>query len=633
MKNRIYIALAMVLSLCSMRTAAQHTGSYDTTVTFMSAPRAVSIYVPPTYNPATAYRLMVCLHGLGDTCSNYRTALMTSLGWAANIPNTIFVCPEAAFRNADYYYPTGGEGIIQTAIDFAMETYHIDTANVVLQGFSLGGRAALRYGLDNYSVFKGLLLNTPAVQGVKEAINGGAYTFNYANASHIPVYITHGADDVIYTGPIDSMYLQMVLNDGKTYRKHFPGLAHAIPGIASILNFISFFDDPRSAGPDMDIVQPMIKKQNCVASVTPSCVIRNTGNVDLHSAKLTYGSGSATATFTWTGTLAPYQHAIVTLPPFVSPSGGRTLTVAVDTLEATVADTFTSNNANATTYSVQTTGLIVPIMEGFEATTFPPANWVTFGAGDVYAEWDRDDAVWKTGFASIYAFNTILLFDNAGRVNEIAAPLLDLTASTNPHLNFDLAFNYHHYAPPVATFDSTFADTLTVMVSTDCGDNFTTLYKKGGSELATFPDPILNATTLSAAFIDPGADNWRNEDVDLNAYKAFDKLIIKFSYKSSLGGSINIDNVRIGEYVVSVNEAATGKPALFPNPATDIVRITSPEAVTSVIISDITGRIVAQPAASGKDISVNTTDLVSGIYMFRISTAGGTNTEKVTVNH
>jgi len=633
MKNRIYIALAMVLSICSIRATAQHTGSYDTTVTFMSAPRAVSVYVPTTYSPTTAYRLMVCLHGLGDTCTNYRTALMTSLGWAANIPNTIFVCPEAANRNADYYYPTGGEGIIQKAIDFAMETYHIDTANVVLQGFSLGGRAALRYGLNNYADFKGLLLNTPAVQGVKEAINGGAYTFNYANASHIPVYITHGADDVIYTGPIDSMYIQMVLNDGKTYLKDFPGVAHTIPPIAGFLNFIPFFDDPKSPGPDMDVALAMIKKQNCVTSVTPSCIIRNTGNVDLHSAKFTYGSGAATATYAWSGTLAPYQHAVVTLPPFVSPTGGRSLSIAVDTLDAGVADTFTANNTAAADYNVQTSGLTTPITEGFESATFPPANWVAFGAGDIYAEWDRDETIAKTGVASMYAFNTILIFDNAGRVNEVAAPLLDLTATTNPHLNFDVAFNYHHYTPPVATFDSTFADTLSVMVSTDCGDNFTTIYKKGGSELATFPSPILNATSIPASFINPGADNWRNEDVDLNAYRTFDKVILKFSYKSSLGGSINIDNVRVGEAIVSVNDIAPTAPSLYPNPASDVVRISSPAAITSVVISDMTGRIVAQPAVSARDMMVNTSSLANGMYLFRISTADGTYTEKVAVSH
>eukprot|EP01030_Chromulinospumella_sphaerica_P034464 gene34464-biopygen16085 len=123
------------------------------------------------------------------------------------------------------------------------------------------------------------------------------------------------------------------------------------------------------------------------------------------------------------------------------------------------------------------------------------------------------------------------------------------------------------------------------MVSTDCGDNFTTVYKKGGSELATFPSPILNATSIPASFIDPGADNWRNEDVDLNAYKTFDKVIVKFSYKSSLGGSINIDNVRV------------------------------------------------EPAASGKDMMVNTSSLANGMYLFRITTADGTYTEKVTVSH
>ena len=169
MNFKNYLATALLL-LCLHTTntaSAQHTGSYDTTIAFMSATRAVSLYVPTAYADTTPCRLMVCLHGLGDTCSSYRSVLIGSYGWGTAMPNTIFVCPESSTRNADYFFPTGSEAIIQACIDLARATYNIDTTDIVLQGFSLGGRAALRYGLNNYAQFKGLLLKHTCSAGSK----------------------------------------------------------------------------------------------------------------------------------------------------------------------------------------------------------------------------------------------------------------------------------------------------------------------------------------------------------------------------------------------------------------------------------------------------------------------------------
>jgi len=215
MKPQIYLTTVLLLLWLSLnkKTSAQTTGSYDTTIAFMSGTRAMSVYVPTTYTAGTPHKLMVCLHGLGDTCTNYRNALIGTLAWNTNMPNTIYVCPEASSRNADYYFPTGAEAIVQASIDYARSLYNIDTNEIILQGFSLGGRAALRYGLDNYSKFKALLLNTPAIQGVKQALNGTPYPFNYANARNIPVYITHGGTDQLYTGPIDTACMNLILND------------------------------------------------------------------------------------------------------------------------------------------------------------------------------------------------------------------------------------------------------------------------------------------------------------------------------------------------------------------------------------------------------------------------------------
>ena len=195
--------------------ASNQTGSFNTSINFLGASRQIGLYVPGNYDSTKSYSLMVCLHGLGDTYTNYRDALI-SLSFASTFPNTIFVCPEAASNVSDFTLPAGNEAIINECIKYARNNYNIDTTNIILQGFSLGGRAALKYGLENYSEFKGLLLNTPAIQGVKEAMNKNisGYTFKFENASKIPIFISHGVDDILYTNPIDTAFESMVYGEG-----------------------------------------------------------------------------------------------------------------------------------------------------------------------------------------------------------------------------------------------------------------------------------------------------------------------------------------------------------------------------------------------------------------------------------
>jgi len=636
MKKIGYLIAAIALQgiLLPNIASAQATGSFDSSITFMGAARTLSMYVPATYSVATPYRLIVGLHGLGDNSVSYRNVLIGPLAWDSNIPNTIFICPEAANVNSDYYSPSGDEAIIQASIDFARAHYNIDTTDIVLQGFSLGGRAALRYGLDNYTKFKGLLLNTPAVQGVKEAINGESYyPYAYANAQHIPIYITHGEDDILYEPPIDSAYEQLVLNNGVVHYYDFPGLAHAIPPIASILNFIPYFDTPAVAGYDLDVVKATIAQRSCATTLPATCLVRNTGTDTIHSVTLNYTVAGATLSYTWTGILPSFSHAVISLPAMAATAGYQTLDVSVASLDAGIADTVVANNEKTVPFQVATTGNALPLFEGFEGV-FPPVNWVQYLAGDAYSPWYADSTNKKTGIASMGAFNTILIFDNDGRKEELASPLLDLTSVVFPKLTFDVAYNYHHYTPPTLTIDTAFADTLEVLISTDCGDTYTSLYKKGGAELATFGNPILNPLSVDADFITPADSNWRTETIDLSAYAGSDKAIVKFSYISALGGSINIDNVNFSGPALSTPKIAGTGINVYPNPANDIVNIIAGnEPINKVDVADVTGKIVMSidNEKGNNQFSVNTSSLIEGVFVFTVFTEGNVLVKKVSI--
>ncbi len=616
-------ALAAALLLAG-NARAQHTGSYDTTINFMGSPRAVSVYVPPTYNPANGYKLMIGLHGLGDTCTAYRDAVINARGWGAALPNTIFVFPESSSRNADYHEPagSGNEAIIDESIAFARALYNIDTTDMVLQGFSLGGRAALRYGLNYPQKFKGLLLNTPAVQGVKEATNNSAYyPYNYANAPQVPIYIINGETDYLYVPPLDSVYEQLARNNGKIRHLLVPGMGHTLPAFSLMSDFQSFFNNPAHAGKDAEAVRLYTDKTNhCTAPVTAKLLVRNAGQDAITSVRYTLQNGTATQSATWTGNLPAFGHAEIPVTVTGLAAGGNAISVRIDSLNG-AADTVTANNtAEATVYYQSTPD--TSLNEGFEGANFPPDRWALEPSGDAYSVWADDNTVARTGQQSVGAFNTILIFDNLGRKEKLITPLVKVPTA-QPVLQFDVAYNYHEYTPPYFTAVVDFADTLEVEYSVDCSATYQSLYKKGGSQLATFSSPIMNPLDINSCFINPGPTNWRTESISLAALSGTTPVnaLFRFVYTSALGGSINIDNVAVRSTTAVADISGNNSFALYPNPATESVVLSGAAGKTVAIVNNLGQTVWTQQATSDLQ-TLNIAALPTGIYQVLISDTG-----------
>jgi dienelactone hydrolase len=636
MKRLFRYASLLALACGSLSASAQRTGSYDTTISFMGGNRAVSVYAPSSYNPATKYRLIVGLHGLGDTCSNYRDALINTLGWGSGFGNTIFVFPEAANRNYDFYLPSGGEAIIPQSVAFAMSQYHIDTQNVVLQGFSLGGRAALRYGLDHVSDFKGLLLTTPAIQGVKEALNGHPqeYPFNYSQGARIPIVLTVGDQDLGYLAPVDSAFEQLVLHDAQVRFGIVPGMGHQMTPLPLLQSAMQFFDNPGHAGADAEAVKVYDAPWICSGSqAAPSLLVRNTGRDTLRSIRFHYSLSGTTLQANWSGTLAPFGHAVVPMPVNNAAPGANLITAIIDSLNSSLADTVMSNNSIVATF--QLPGAVVAgIDESFEGADFPPAGWMVQDAGDFWSPWGQDNTIAKTGANSAAAFNTIFFFDNAGRAQGLVTPPVNISGMASPVLTFDVAFLYHHYAPPYALVDTVFADTLEVLASTDCGAHFTSIYRKGGADLATWANPVLNPLDLNSLFLDPADSNWRKETIDLSSLStAGSPAIFKFKYISALGGAINIDNVFVGS-ATKVKEPAAAVFNVSPNPARDVVQVSASRgSIEKLELYDLRGKLVAATVAgSGQSsVSLGLHDLPQGMYALHIYSSTGVAVRKLSV--
>ncbi len=615
--------------------AIVRTGSFDLTIKFMDTTRELSCYIPTSYNDSNKYRLMVCLHGLGDNSANYRNALIFSLQWQKYFPNTIFICPEASATTADFISLPGDESIVDSCMEFAMSNYHIDTSDVILQGFSLGGRAALRYGLEHYAKFKALLLNTPAIQGVKNALNGQpSYTYIYQNASHIPIYITHGETDIAYEPPIDTALKMIIQNDGVVRYDDVPKIGHTIPTFNQMSDALEFIDTPARAGNDVDLFELDVPARIFSSTLNSKVLVQNVGSDTVTSIVFAIAQGTFTVPYTWKGSLAPFQHAVVDLPGQVVESGAATQTidVRIDSIDG-VLNTMTSDNEKIDTFQYITQGASLPMAEGFEEANFPPPGWLLQLAGDFFSPWFQD-TVRKSGNYSAGAFNSLFFFDNEGRAEGLVSPVLNLTTAPSPQLSFDLAYNYDRYTPPYFTGTVNLTDTLDVLISTDGGATFTSLLRKSGADLATFADPIVNPLSADAIFILPQDTNWRHYTIDLSNYASAPEAFIKFNYISGLGGSIYIDNVSVASPAgVMVPKPITY--SIYPNPATDKVTIAgSPDSPANISLLDVAGREVlseqGQTNASG-EFSIDTHTLLSGLYFARVSIGDHASMVKLTI--
>lgn len=570
------ISTGLIYLLTSINGFGQQTGSFNTSVQFMQETRTLSCYVPINYDDTQSYNLVIGLHGLGDESGNYRNALISS-NWHTLFPNTIFVCPDGGSDgNSDFYFPVGDQEIIQEAINFARDEYEIDTNQIILQGFSLGGKSALCYGLDNPEKFKGLFLNTPALQGRADVENiiqpQPAVEFNYSNASEIPMYITVGTNDALYDYTLEGLYPILKKNNGIMKNSVISGLGHTLPASSYMLESDTFVEQSSLDSFSVDIFEIDIKNRTCENFINSKCLLRNIGHETLSSVEIKYSLDGVENSFVWTGNLLPFEHIEVDLPVINNlTDGAHVLECELGLLNGNYTDQTNSDDIQTISFYSGIPESNIPYFEDFEGDI---NDWHFEEHHNIF-EWFLDDEVSKSGQNSLGVFNSPLYFNTQDLVESVYSPVIDLSSSTSPTLtlSFNLAYNYLKYAPPAATQDFTFADTLEIFISTDCGETYNSIYKNAGETLATASQPILNPLTIQACIFNPADTNWSKIEIDISGYSSQNEVRFKMAYSSNLGGSLYIDDFSINNEPLSSAELINPKMSIYPNPAKDFMKI------------------------------------------------------------
>jgi hypothetical protein len=97
------------------------------------------------------------------------------------------------------------------------------------------------------------------------------------------------------------------------------------------------------------------------------------------------------------------------------------------------------------------------------------------------------------------------------------------------------------------------------------------------------------------------------------------------------------DDIRVGQApTVNVPLTDTGNAAVrvFPNPATQYIRVTHAATIRSVEVFDVTGRVVQRALfGNANDVVVNFSDAFHGIYIIRITSDSGVSNHKIRINY
>lgn len=219
-----------------------------------------------------------------------------------------------------------------------------------------------------------------------------------------------------------------------------------------------------------------------------------------------------------------------------------------------------------------------PVVEGFETSMNMPFGWAT-GNFDGGGTWAVTDTTAHTGVHCVVMDNWAF---PGGSKDELSSLILDLSTYTSADLTFDYAYQRK-------SFTFTY-DTLTVLISTDCGDTWTSMWEKSGIDLAT-----VTGGNVASRFVPTMTSEWANAMLDLTPYLGSDAVKIKFENRGGGGQSLYLDNINLSGFV-SADDPSAGlswEMDAIPNPFSNSLEVDyTLKSKTGLVFSlyDIAGR-------------------------------------------
>ena len=352
----------------------------------------------------------------------------------------------------------------------------------------------------------------------------------------------------------------------------------------------------------------------CNSSDAPEVIIKNLGKLPLTSVKINYqldGAGPV-VTFNWTGNLLRNQTAVVTFPVASFGAIGSHSIHAFTTLPNNIADQDLSNDGLVKPYTLYS---ILPLpsslTEDFTNTIFPPANWEVVNP-DADITWERNPTAGKKAAGSAW-FNDY--------VNNSLDRIDDLRIANYSYSGIDSIFMYFNLAHVTFTPPGTQGadyDTLSVLLSKDCGNTYTTIYKKQGTELET----VLNPTNSDRNNpFTPTSNQWRRDSINLGSWLSGSEsqFQLSFRFNGNFENNFFLDDVNIRTQILPPLLKSRGY-LILPNPFRNSFAVwhyQRPGNLRYINVYSSSGQLVwskQYPNGADKYIQIDLASRAAGIY-------------------
>ena len=369
---------------------------------------------------------------------------------------------------------------------------------------------------------------------------------------------------------------------------------------------------------DAKAVSAFVPNLSCTNTIAPDVTIKNNGNNGITNFTITpYIDGIIKPIFSWSGNLAVGASTTMAIGSISVSGGSHTFSYNISAVSGT--DNNLVNNSATTKFVTISNYQTTPIVEGF-TSTFPPLKWSTFNATSG-PSWVKSTSCGGFGLSSESTKMDFYTYAS-GTINELILPPINLAGVITPTLTFDLAY---------ATYANE-ADKLEVFVSDDCGDNWTNVYDKSGTNLNTAP-----ATT--SPFV-PSAAQWRNESVNLFGYSN-PSILLKFVATSAYGNNLYIDNVNLSQLNpvgVFSTPLSNINIEVFPNPTSGDVNLTVNSINNSnyrINLINSLGQVIFEKnfnfSIGINNIQIETKQYPEGIYNVVLESNSIKTTKKITI--
>lgn len=246
------------------------------------------------------------------------------------------------------------------------------------------------------------------------------------------------------------------------------------------------------------------------------------------------------------------------------------------------------------------------VSEGFEAGMIP-YGWERWDEPGSPNSWSITNTASGFGTSTSCMIYDNFNYDSGGKASDMRF-YLNTDTMLQAQLYLDVAY---------AQYDNTYSDTLEILVSTDCGATFTSLYRKGGDDLATAPDQNTMFT--------PSATQWRRDSVDLSTVIHEEKVIIAIRNTGRYGNAIYVDNINLQSErdttIVDIPTATTSDYYFTPTP--NILTASQPLAFHTNIkdpfqfkIFDLNGKMVYNNPQVSPSTALTLPQLANGTYIY-----------------